>query len=176
MNRVAARWLIALAMIAALACRDRGSARSARQAAESADLEGAWEVELQLERPVALVTEKPGPPRDLRGHFAFVRNDSRRDRYPTIGIPDYFGTYQIDFVSFGFSPSTRRDLPSAVAKVYGRDSVLIALDPTEAEVTVILRGAMRADSLIGTWTVSSRRVGGGGSYVMRRASRRRANP
>lgn len=159
-------------MIAAPACRDSASALNARQAAQSADLEGAWEVDLQLERPVALVTEKPGPPRGLRGHFAFVRNDSRRDRYPAIGIPDYHGTYEIDFASFGFSLGNRRDLPSAVAKLYQRDSVLIALDPTEAELTVILRGSLRADSLIGTWTVSSRRAGGGGSYVMRRARSR----
>lgn len=169
------RWSIAVVTITALACRDRAPSRRV-QAAESTGLVGAWDVVLQLERPLVLVTGTPGQPREIYGHFAFVRNDTRRDGYPTIGIPDYYGTYEIDFTPFGFTPGRRGDLPSAVANRQGRDSVLIVLAPAHTTLTVVLRGSMRADSLLGTWTASSRTVGGGGSYVMRRATLSPSDP
>lgn len=168
MNKVARARMVAGAACAALACHDGGSSRKTADTTQATDLAGLWEIRLKLERPVVLVTTTTRMPDEVRGYFAFVRNHARRDRYPAIGTPSYYGSYDVDFAPFGFGPSTKNVPPSALASLYAGDSVLIALDATDTELAVTLRGAMTGDSLVGGWTASSRRVGGGGVYVMRR--------
>ena len=159
-------WLAVGAILAAIACRDSAASRAA--AGASLELEGGWDVEMHLERPVMLVSDDTLATADVRGRFVFVRNRSSRDRYPAVGIPDYHGTYEIDFAPFGFTLSAHHQLPTAIAARSGADSVTIALNPTNASLTLLLRGSMRGDSVTGTWTAVSRSVGGGGTFVLRR--------
>lgn len=176
MTAVARTALLVAVTCAALACRDTGPSRKSADALRSADLSGTWDIRLRLERPVVLVSDTTRSAKEVHGDFAFVRNHARRDRYPEVGIPTYYGTYDIDFAPFGFAPGASGDPPSALATVFDRDSVLIVLDATNTELTLTLRGSIGGDSVAGGWTASSRRVGGGGSYVMRRVMHPAATP
>ena len=159
-------WLTAGAILATVACRDGTGARAG--AGESVELDGEWEVEMHLERPLILMSSDTMAPTDVRGRVVFVRNRSSRYRYASVGIPDYHGTYEIDFTPFGFTLHAPRQLPTAIAARSAVDSVTIALNPADAAITLLLRGSMRGDSVAGTWTAVSRSIGGGGTFVLRR--------
>ena len=159
-------WLTVGAILVAIACRDSAPSRAA--AVGSLELDGEWEVEMHLERPLMLVSDATLAPADVRGRFVFVRNRSSHDRYPAVGIPDFHGTYEMNFKPFGFTLAAPRQLPTAIAARSGSDSVTIALNPTDAAITLLLRGSMRGDSVTGSWTAVSRSVGGGGTFVLRR--------
>ena len=163
--------LLVAAACTALACRDKGASQKSPDAPRSADLSGTWDIRLRLERPVVLASDTEHSPKEVHGDFAFVSNHARRDRYPEIGIPNYYGSYDIDFAPFGFASGTSGDPPSALATLFDRDSVLIVLDATNTELTLTLRGSISGDSVVGGWTASSRHVGGGGSFAMRKLVR-----
>jgi hypothetical protein len=51
----------------------------------------------------------------------------------------------------------------------GADSIEIRLDPTDQETSVILRGQLSGDSIVGTWRVAlGRTASGTGRFTLRR--------
>lgn len=161
-----ARCVAAFCFTAAVACGTNASSGGAERAAPRMTLDGAWEATLRLERPVVLTADQAHEPREIRGQFAFVRNHSIHDDYESIGVPAYRGTYEIDFGSFGFEQRVRGGLPAAIARLGGEDSVTISLDPTDDGTSLLLRGTLRKDSVVGAWALLSRGAGGGGSFVL----------
>ena len=164
-----AAWITGLGFVVATACGDDGNSRHYERVPATARLDGVWEARLVLERPVVLTADTSDPPRQVTGSLALLRNESVHERHGSIGVPAYLGTYDIDFGVFGFDQRGRGALPSAIAKVTPNDSVTIALDPSNTEASLLLRGTLAHDSIVGTWALLSRGSGGGGSFILRRA-------
>jgi len=127
-------------------------------------LQGTWKARLHVDQPLPF--RDRGSARDLSGSVAFVPSTHRR--VAAAGVLAY-GAYDIDFTPAGFSPASTGETHDAVVKSLGVDSVEIHLDPGDEETSVILRGLVSGDSIVGTWRVAVNRAAGGtGRFTLSR--------
>ncbi len=172
--RAASRAASATVLAAVLAAL-LGACRSAHEreslAAPTSRLVGVWDVTFALDSPPlgfdsAALHESSGG--RVRGTLALVANHWLTASAATGDVsqarPAVYGTYDVDFSPFGFDPrdadrvpdlvaTTRQPLGSASAT--GGDSVEVVLGPASERAQVVLRGAWRADSVVGTWRLRS---------------------
>jgi hypothetical protein len=88
--------------------------------------------------------------------------------YPRIGLPTNYGTYDVVFPDLGGPPSGGR-VPALIAGFIGADSVVISFETDRKTFGMQMRGALRGDSVTGTWTVSqSRGTIASGTFIMTR--------
>ena len=148
-------WLV-LGLAAAACGGDRRAWHAELAAARAERLTGAWELRLET-------TDS----RSLVGNLAFTLNQERLHGDGPGGPPMLFGTWSLDFASFGLAVGTGADVPEAIATVRS-DTVSLILSP-QSQLPMELRGLMRADSVVGTWQVTSRaRPTVEGTFVMTR--------
>lgn len=163
--------VVVAAVIAVLAsCDDGYGASTAADSPEARRLDGAWTIELRVDRlGFEAVNARGRGARTVRGEIALVTNHwlGGGEDLPR---PTHYGTYDIDFSVLGFDPRHGGELPRVAARARGRDSVDIVLEPNDPHESVQLHGAWRADSIVGTWSLEPVRAGGdaAGRYAMSR--------
>jgi hypothetical protein len=162
--------LIGALMTAAASCDDRRGAGGAVDSPEARRLDGAWAIELRVDRlRFEPVTARAGRSPSIRGEIALVANHwlEGADDLPH---PTHYGSYDIDFRTLGFDPRHPGEYPRVAASIGGRDSIDIVLEPDDAHESVHLHGAWRGDSIVGRWSLEPVRAGGdaAGTYTMAR--------
>ena len=130
-------------------------------------LVGVWDVRFHLDRPLMLAA--PTKQRDVAGTIALIEDRADGVSYASLPAALHKGTYDVDFSPLGFTTRAGSSVPEAVGRTAG-DSVDIVLAPGAGRLSVALHGRFGGDSVTGTWTVTSRQVGGGGRFVMQRRS------
>ena len=166
--------LLALLAATALSCRDRAGAGPGVDSPEARRLDGAWTIELHAERmrfePVTAGAHAGGV---VRGEVALVANHWLNGG-EDLPRPTQYGSYDIDFRTFGFEPRSPGRLPRAEAGLRPGDSVDIVFEPDDPHESVHLKGVWKSDSIVGAWDLEPARVGGdaAGSFVMARGPSR----
>ena len=170
MTTRAASVCIALLVATIAGCSDGHGAGVAVDTPDARRLDGSWTIELHADRlRLEPVAAKIAQALTVRGEIALVSNhwlggggDSPR--------PSQYGTYDIDFSALGFDPRHGGELPRATARIVDGDSVALVLEPDDAHESVNLRGAARADSIVGRWSVEPVRAGAdaAGTFSMTR--------
>lgn len=169
MTRAARSLTLSLSAVIMLACTDRTALEQRATSALAQRLVGTWDVRFQLDRSPVLARDTGAVARMVRGQLAFLANRWLDVSYPGIETPTDYGTYDIDFTSFGFDTRGTGQTPTVVAGWLADDSLVMILDPGESRIGVTMRGRLADDSISGTWEVSaSRASGGGGRFVMLR--------
>lgn len=146
-------------------CAD-GSRRQHGESAMGKELIGTWDITFHLERSPGLVTDTLSVKRDVRGSLALLANRSE-NRYPGVGEPVNYGTYDIDFTGFGFDVRDAGKIPTVAIDSAAKDSIEIVLSHEPGDISVRMEGGIRRDTVSGTWQVAYPRLGaGGGSFFM----------
>jgi hypothetical protein len=147
------------AAVAAIACsgsHGRGPVWERRAAA----LTGQWTAEFAYSYPASTPA--------MRGTIDLTVNRSMDDPYPRIGIPTNYGTYAIDFVRIGGSPSGAR-VPALVAGVAEPDSVVVFFETSREGFSMWMKGVRAGDSIRGTWSAArTRGTIASGTFIMSR--------
>ena len=126
---------------------------------------GSWTIQLTVDRPPIFARDAARDGHRISGTFAFVSADSDR------ATPAAFGVYDLDFTHLGLPH--RRGVPAATLVAASRDSLEIRLNPTADDAVIVLRGQLRGDSILGTWTMSIPRITeSGGRFAMARRRER----
>lgn len=163
--------LLVAGMLALLAgCDDGHAASAAVDSPEANRLDGSWTIELRILRlGFAPVNGRERGARTVRGEIVLVANHWLR-RSEELPRPTHYGTYDIDFRAFDFDPRHGGELPRVAARVRGRDSIDVVLEPDDPRESVELHGAWRGDSIVGEWSLEPVRAGGdaAGSFTMSR--------
>jgi hypothetical protein len=155
------RWRVLAGLCAALtvAC-DRESLASVSREVGS-HVAGKWTARLTLDRLPILAGSTARLNQTLFGTFAFVASTERS----SASGPAAYGVYDIDFTGLGLPRS--RGVPAATLRALHGDSLEIRLDGVGDQATMVLRGELGGDSIVGTWGVSVPRVTeGGGRFAM----------
>jgi hypothetical protein len=151
---------------ATLACDQASANRTADLAASPARrLVGVWEVAFHVDRPLQLAS--PPRLRDVRGTVALIENRVSGATFPELPTALHYGVFDVDFAAIGFDPRDRGRVPTAVGRA-ASDSVNIVLAPGSDRMSVLMRGRFHGDSVTGVWSVTTRVLGGGGRFIMRR--------
>ena len=135
------------------------------QGAVPYDLTGTWDGVVRLDSTWRL-RDRPSS----RSVTARVRFNAVGDASPaTISSRTVHpGNFEIDFGRFGFTLSSR----DAIGWVVSPDSIRALLNPAVDHGTVELSGAVRGDSIVGTWRYVSDPGGATGTFVLRRVTPR----
>jgi len=162
---------VAVLIATAASCGDGPAAGPGVDSPAARRLDGAWTITLQAERVrFESVSARAPAQRVLRGEIALVPNHWL-DGGDDLPHPTHYGTYDIDFRVFGFDPRPRGELPRAAARVGGRDSVDLVLEPDDPHESVRLHGTWNGDSIVGNWALEPARVGGDASGTFTLAKR-----
>jgi hypothetical protein len=115
-----------------------------------------------------LLGDSNSNPLDVKGKVAFLPrlNPESRLLWLNLPAPTHVGVYAADLRPLNVTRELEERIPHAGAQVSNRDSVLIVLNPAPNHGSVVLRGVFRADSVVGTWLVTSYGTGTQGSFVM----------
>lgn len=166
--RLAPIILTALITVAPLACSDRVALQDRADSLRARWLAGMWDASFALDVSLAQ-RDFPTPP--VRGRIALLPNRWLDGSYPGIDALSDYGTYDVDFTSFGIEPRARGETPTVVAGWTGRDSVQFVLTSGVPSLSIVLRGRVVGDSITGRWTYTvARASGGGGQFVLVRAA------
>jgi hypothetical protein len=165
----AARVSILIAMaIAVSACQRRETVMSPSDAAFAEELEGVWDVSYSVSESPVLTTDARSAPM-IAGRIALISNESITTGYSGVRTVTNYGSYDVDFSSFGFDSPQWGKPSTVVAGRLGRDSAIVLLSPGASAPSIRMSGAVYQDSIKGKWTVSLTRIsGGGGDFTMRR--------
>lgn len=167
---VSAAWRVVAASVLWAGCGFARSERAEDSAAARA-LVGTWDVRFQRPpgtRDRVEGVRPPSPPAAVHGVLAFVADD-HVDGTDELPDPTNVGTFDATFQPFGFEPGDPARAPVALARAWGRDSVVVLLGPGGDRPGLRLRGAWVGQSLVGTWSlVSTRMLGASGTFVMTR--------
>jgi len=139
------------------------------QAAVTQDLTGTWDGVIRLDS-VWRLRERPSS----RSIPARIRFNAVGDASPaTVSARTVHpGNFEIDFARFGFSLSSRDALGWLVAP----NSIRAVLNPGVDHGSVELSGAVRGDSIVGTWRYVSDPGGATGTFALRRVAGRSDAP
>jgi hypothetical protein len=161
------RWCVAGASAAAIAAGCSVGRATAADAAAARRLVGAWDICFHIaDAPPGRL--RGGRPVDVRAVLAFAPNHEL-DALTELDAPTNVGTFDADFTAAGFDGREGGQVPSAAARAWGPDSVVIVLGPGGRHPAVLMRGMWAGDSLLGTWSLVSSRTGwASGSFVMAR--------
>lgn len=135
------------------------------QGAVPHDLTGTWDGVIRLDSAWRL-PDRPSS----RSITARVRFNAVGDASPATVSPRtvHPGNFEIDFARFGFTLSSR----DALGWVVSPGSIRALLNPAVDHGTVELSGAVRGDSIVGTWRYVSDPGGATGTFVLRRVTPR----
>lgn len=95
-------------------------------------------------------------------------NPDSRVFWLNLSDPTHFGIYAADLRPLNVTRELEDRIPHAGAIVSHSDSVLVVLNPAPDHGSVVLMGVFVADSVVGTWLVTSYGTGSRGRFVMRR--------
>jgi hypothetical protein len=167
-TRAASRWLTAAAALVVAAACSVGRDRNASDSAAARALVGVWDARFDRTDVVPGRARDAGPPA-VRGVLAFVPG-RRIGGVAELPDPTNAGTFEVDFIPLGFDPRGPGAVPSALARAWGRDSVVMLLGPGGDRLSVAARGTWAGrDSLAGTWSlVSTRMLFASGTFTMTR--------
>lgn len=160
-----------IAMLAS--CDDSYGASAAVDSVEARRFDGVWTIELRVDRlgfeSLSARAHARARARTVRGEVALVANHWLGGS-EDLPHPTHYGTYDIDFATLGFDPRHGGELPRLAARMRGRDSLDIVLEPGDLHESVVLHGVARGDSIAGTWSLEPVRAGGdaAGSFTMSR--------
>lgn len=168
MMKHGARLLLVAGVVTLFASCANGTGKNDKDASELAnELTGTWDITFHLNRPPLLVADTLTTKRDVSGSVAFLANRSLGNQYPGVTALTNYGTYDIDFSTFGFDTREGGRVPTVVAGSIAKDSIEIVLGPDHGGISVWMRGGVSRDSIVGRWEVSFPRAGaGGGSFLM----------
>ena len=126
-------------------------------------ISGLWEFTL-LTDSAGVRTES------VRGALALLRRIQNKPQSIWMSLPEptHIGVYSANLQSVGVTTELEGPMPHAGAKILGHDSVEVVLNPAPDHGAVILTGRVEADSITGTWLVTSYGEGTRGQFVMRR--------
>lgn len=160
--------LLAAMTVSASACQRHEFIMSPADAAFGVDLEGLWDITYSISQPPVLTTDARRL-RSINGRIALILNESITADYPEIPTVTDYGSYDVDFSTFGFASPQWGRPSTVVAGRLGKDSVMLLLSPGAGATSVRMSGALHGDSINGTWSVSlTRTSGGGGQFTMKR--------
>jgi len=135
-------------------------------AATSQDrLTGTWTLRLQVER------EGYGPAepqhRMLTAELALLSTSAPGVR-PWMAVSSFthYGVYAGSVEELTPAATSRERVPLAAAKLVGRDSAEIVLNPTVDHGAVVLRGVLRDSTITGNWTTTGYVMGKSGNFRM----------
>jgi hypothetical protein len=166
--------LVSAAAIVISGCGGENVQIRAARSKLAGELAGDWEARFRLDRSPRLTAPVSSSKADIVGRFAFLVNRSLGASYPGLATLSNYGTYDIDFTSFGFDPRDSGRTPTAVAGPIDTDSLEIMLSPDEEGVVMRMRGRLVGDTIRGTWSVVFPRAGaGGGTFTMTSLGSRR---
>ena len=161
-HHVAVPGLFLALMVTAHAC-ERGAV-AAGDGHLGARVSGSWTIQLFTDRLPIFARDAARGRHRIAGTFAFVQADADPNATPAAAA---FGVYDLDFTPLGLPH--RRGMPAATLLAVHQDSVEIRLDPTADDAAFVLRGQLRGDSILGTWTMSIPRLTEtGGRFAMAR--------
>lgn len=124
-------------------------------------ISGIWEFRL--------LPGSGGAPTDaVTGTVALLPRLNPDARVMWVNLPDptHLGVYAADLRPLNVTRELEGPVPQAGARLSGTDSVLLVLNPAPNHGAVVLRGVLRADSVLGNWLVTSYGTGGRGRFVM----------
>lgn len=168
--------MLLLGILWACARNDEGERDLVLQSPAVQRLVGAWDISFATDPHASLGA--PQTARVLTGTLAFtVDRYGRTETAELSGITNQ-GTYDIDFLPFGWT-TRAPDAPAvAVARVNANvrptgdevaDSLVVVLSPGSERLAVVMSGTFTGDSASGIWSAYGYRAGGGtGRFVMRR--------
>ena len=139
------------------------------QAAALQELTGTWSGVIRLDSAWRL-RERPSS----RSIPARIRFNAVGDASPAAisARTVHPGNFEIDFPRFGFSLSSH----DALGWLVGANSMRAVLNPAVDHGTVELSGALRGDSIVGTWRYVSDPGGATGTFAVRRVAQRSDAP
>jgi hypothetical protein len=163
--RTAITSLLMALLPAAAACSPSASAQQDLESNEQGSLTGVWSASFHLEK--ALLLSPPPTASEVIGQIALMNSPWIEKTYSSEPEPRVLeGIYDIDFSPFRFESRVPREVPLAMAKHLGNDSVEVRLNPHVGHGGVVLRGVRSADSVHGIWYYESSK-GGQGYFVLK---------
>lgn len=172
------RWanvLFALLLPALGACDNGASRRPTGGRRPPHRLDGAWTLDLHVERPMSLSYRRVTLPFTVGGTMMLMTNESADVSFESVAVPTQIGVYALQLDSLGLVSWPRDDVPTVAARevaldsspATSRDSVLIVLNPVTPGRMLRLNGRLVDGMIRGTWAAESP-LGGGGTFEMRR--------
>jgi hypothetical protein len=115
-----------------------------------------------------LLRDRDGGTVDVVGTVALLPRLNTESRVLWFNLPDptHLGIYAVDLRPLNVTRELEERIPHAGAQGSNTDSVLVVLNPALNHGSVVLRGVFKADSIVGTWLVTSYGAGTPGSFVM----------
>lgn len=160
------------------ACGGAGARRSDAERIGSGRLDGMWELTLRLDRRMSLSSTPATLPFTARGTVTMLANDRSDVSFASMAEPTEIGVYALRLDSLGLPSWQQGEVPTLAARerpsvvrtsVVRGDSILIVLNPGTPARVVRLAGVFADNVIRGEWTAASP-LGGGGAFVMRRAT------
>jgi hypothetical protein len=123
-------------------------------------ISGVWDFRLLRNRDGSTV--------EVVGTVALLPRLNTESLVLWLNLPDptHFGIYTADLRPLNVTRELEERIPHAGAQASNADSVLVVLNPAPDHGSVVLRGVFKADSIVGTWLVTSYGAGTTGSFVM----------
>ena len=151
-------------LLAATACTSPGG-RDTAWRDDAQRLAGSWNVRLDAASGSRVAGVSPIV---VAGSMTLALNRAVDRQVPGLGLPTNYGTYEIDFRPLGFVPSGGR-VPALFAGVTPGDTLEIDFESDRFAFTMRMRGALRPDTVRGTWfAMESRNSLAAGTFVMTR--------
>jgi hypothetical protein len=148
--------------------------------ADAARLEGAWNLTMVLERPIAILSDSSASVRPVTGSIAFTENRQGEREVRIFGAVTHRGVSDLDL--HGFSLPFGHDEPEGLvvartvpmttlregSTTTAKDSVFVLLQSADEQLDVTLSGVLSGDSAVGHWTAEFLRNEASGRFVMSR--------
>jgi hypothetical protein len=168
MRRVGAGVVVLALALISTECDHKGVTHSPDDVALANQLEGVWDVTYSLIRTPVL-TADPIRPAFITGTMALLPNESITAAYSGLPVVTDYGSYAVDFSKFGFESPQQGEPATVIAGRSDKNSLIMLLSPSQTFIAIRMMGAMKSDSIRGTWTVSFPRAGfGSGLFLMTR--------
>jgi len=163
--------LLAILMLVLEACESRRAAPSGANHALSARVAGLWDLEMTLDRtpPGEASQGAHRSSRLARGTLTLLESARGKEGDWLRHRPTHTGVHDMSLQPFGIQMRDASPVPALLASAVAPDSLEIALMSGSDVAAVILRGALRADSVQGIWSYQARSAGKWrGTFVLRR--------
>ena len=167
-----------LAVFALSACDSRTRERSpVTDPTSSARINGVWQMDLRMERPMSFATDGQSLPRSVGGTLALLENHVGPVAGENMSAATHTGVYDLDLAAIGLPAAEGRNVPGVAAGIVhvdratsggaAGDSIFLLLNPDTPARVIRLTGVIADDVVRGAWVAQSP-LGGGGTFVLRR--------
>lgn len=168
-----------LALFTLNACHARTRERtSVTDQTSSARIDGVWQMDLRIERPMSFSADGKSLPRSVGGTLALLKNRvGPAVAADIMKAATHTGVYDLDLVAIGLPAAEGGNVPSVAARIVradrptssgaAGDSIILLLNPDLPARAIRLSGVIADDVVRGVWVAESP-LGGGGSFVLRR--------